>query len=462
VINQIQFITGERRVGEQINKYFIIFFILIICLCTLIPSVASADDVTLTIKMLQGEQQTRFNKSVLVAGVWHFVNITINQIIDELSLRFYKGIILSTGNKNETNYYEWKYDKNNITIWNDVSGYAVDYIKHDSCVKNNNTYSFCIGIKDAMPNIVDYYENWTVEVLKDGNTLYSESIVIEKPKTGVLLSKPSSINFYVDPFTVMDAQGDNFFKIGNIGNIPLYVNFDNKRYSDIEFTDINKKFLPDDITTHYVTVHSKSWPPGIKKIDIQLNGSYPHTYFVDTNATVTLYSSFVIDVPQLVIYVGHSNYRIDEIQGTGITFQYLEKLNMYEGEIRDISAYVSGNGATTVDVSADEKNISMLKLFDGNTETRSPLSFVSTNTSERVIVATVEALGEGKTGILTYKVTSNGVSKVYTTQITIGPPVSHSKEISTSSGLIIQIIVVIIILLVIIYMILSYVRSKKR
>jgi hypothetical protein len=462
VIQQSRFTTGERRVGKQTKKHIIVFFVLIICLCTLASTVAAADEVTLSIKMLQGEQQTRFNKPVFVAGVWQYVNITMNQIIDELSLRFYKGITLTTGNKNETNYYEWKYDKNNMTVWNDVSGYGIRYIKQDSCFKNNTLFSFCIGIDDAMPNVVDYFENWTVEVSKDGTTIHSEGIVVEKPKTGISLSKPSSIIFYIDPFTVMDAQGDNFFKIGNIGNVPLYVNIDYEKYNDIEITDLNKKFLPDDIVTHYVIVHSRSWPPGIKKMDIQVNGSYPRLYFVDTNATVTLYTSFIIDVPQLVIYVGHSNYKIDEIQGTGITFQYLERLNMYEGEVKDISAYVSGNGAVTVEVSADEKNISALKLYDGDTETYSPISFTSTNTSERTIVVTVEALGEGKTGILTYKVSSDGVMRTYTTQITIGPPASPDKGISTNPGSIMQIIVIIVVLLVVIYMVLSYVKNRMR
>jgi len=377
VTQQSRFTPGERRVGKQTRKLIIVFFILIIFFFTGVSTTLAVDETTLSISMLQGEQQTRFNKPVFVAGVWQYVNITMNQVIDELSLRFYRGITLTNGNKNETNYYEWKYVKNNITVWNDVSGYGIDYIKQDSCFKNNTLFSFCVGIKDAMPNIVDYFENWTVEVSKDGTTIHSEGIVVEKPKTGISLSKPSSIIFYVDPFTIMDAQGDNFFKIGNIGNVPLYVNIDYEKYNDIEIIDINKKFLPDDIVTHYVIVHSRSWPPGIKRMDIQLNGSYPRSYFVDTNATVTLYTSFIIDVPLLVIYVGHSNYRIDEIQGTGITFQYLEKLNMYEGEIKDISAYVSGNGVVTVDVWADEKNISALKLYDGNTETLSPISFTS-------------------------------------------------------------------------------------
>jgi len=197
-------------------------------------------------------------------------------------------------------------------------------------------------------------------------------------------------------------------------------------------------------------------------MNVELNGSYPQSYFVDTNATVTLYTSFIIDVPELVIYVGHSNYRIDEIQGTHITFQFIEKLTMYEGEIRDITAYVSGNGVVTVEVWADEKNVSALKVYDGTTETRSPISFTSTNTSERSIVVTVEALSEGKTGILSYQVTSNGVTKLYTTQITIEPPATHNTGASANPGLIMQIIVIIAVLLVVLYMIISYMKNKKR
>jgi len=448
--------------GEHILKNMFIFFLLILCFSSLITTVVGADDVTLSIQMLQGEQQTRFNKPVVVAGVWHYINITLNQVVNEVTLRLYKGIIVPNVNKNESNYYEWSYDPTSALIWNDLSGYGIEYMKRESCVKNNNMLSFCIGIKDTMPNVVDHYENWTVEVSGGSTSLYSGNIVVEKPKTGISLSKPSSIVFHVDPFTVMDAQGDNFFKIGNIGNIPLFVNFDAEKYSDIGITDVNKKFLPDDVTAHYVVFHARSLPPGIKQMDVQLNGSYPRSYFVDTNATVTLYSSFIIDVPQLIIYVGHSNYRIDEIQGTGITFQYLEKINMYEGELRDVKAYVSGDGAVIIDVSADEKNVSALKFFDGTTETHSPISFVSTNLSERTITVTVRALSEGTTGILTYRVTSNGMTKVYTTQIIIGPPTSTSEKVSANPGLIMQIIVIIAVILVVVYMIFSYVKNRTR
>jgi hypothetical protein len=435
---------------------FILFFSIIL------PTGGADDVVSLSIRMVGDEQQTRFDNPVFVTGVWQYVNITMDKSVDDLSVRFYKGISLPTGPKNETNYYEWRYQKNNAIIWDDISGYDAKYIKYDRCVNNNALYSFYIGTRDTMPNIVGYYENWTVEVAVGSTVLHSGGLVLEKPKTGVSLSKPSSIKFYVDPFTIMDAQGDNFFKIGNIGNIPLNVTIDYGKYNDIEITDVNNEFLPSEIITHYAIVHSRSWPPGIKRMNVQLNGSYRPSYFVDSNATVTLYTSFVIDVPELIIYVGHSNYRIDEIQGTQITFQFIEKLTMYEGEVRDITAYVSGNGAVTLDVWADEKNISALKLYDGTTETRSPISFTSTNTSERTIVVTVEALSEGKIGILSYQVTSNGITKLYTTQITIGPPASHDTDDSTNPGLIMQIVVLIAVLLVVLYMIISYIKHRKR
>lgn len=425
------------------------------------PSCSAADVNSLSIRTIDGEEQYRFNHPVLVAGVWHDVNITMNQVVDEVSIRLYRGINLPSGTRNETNYYEWSCQNNAAVNWEDLSGYGIRYIKQDHCLYKDTVYVFCIGIKDMLPNVIDYFENWTLEVSCEGSLIHTERVVVEKPKTGISLAKPSSILFRVEPFTITDAQGDNFFKIGNKGNIPLRVSFDEEKYPEVSVIDIDKIFFPNETKTHYVVVHSKSWPPGFKRTDIQITGLYDQSYFIDTNATVTLQTSFIIDMPQLVVYVGHSDYEIVEIQGTGIVFQYIEKLTMSEGEIRDITAYVSGDGTVALEIWADEQNLSALKVYDGTTEARSPLSFISTNTSERTIVVTVKALSERTMGILTYRITSNGVTKTYTTQITIGPPATpDQQEVSPTS--IMQIVIVIIVLLVVIYMIVSYVRNRKR
>jgi hypothetical protein len=448
-------------VGKQKRKKSLVFFVLMLYLVIGIPFCFAADVTDFSIRMLEGEQQNRFNTPVLVAGIWHYVNITINENVDILSLKLYKGSAPPAGGKNETNYYEWNYDNNNPSVWMDISSYAMTYIKPEFCSKTNGLVSFCIGMKDTMPNIVDYYENWTVEVLSATVPVSKFPVVVEKPETGISLSKPSSILFRVDPFTAMDAQGDNFFKIGNKGNIPLYLDYDSEQYNDVEIADIEKKVLPDETRTYYVTVHSKSWPPGFKRMNIELTGIYPQSYFVDTNATVTLQTSFIIDVPELVVYVGHSNYEIEEIQGTGIVFQYLEKLTMREGETRDITAYVSGNGLVTLEIQADENNLSVLHLYEGSSEIDSPYSFSSSNNSERRFLISVKALSEGTMGILTYQVTANDVTKTYSTQITIGPPLSTDTETGSPASLM-QIVVIVIVLLVVIYMILSYIRNKKR
>ena len=68
-----------------------VFFILLLCISTVVTIAVAADDITLSISMLEGEQQTRFNKPVFVAGVWHYVNISTDQNIDKVSLIFYKG-----------------------------------------------------------------------------------------------------------------------------------------------------------------------------------------------------------------------------------------------------------------------------------------------------------------------------------------------------------------------------------
>jgi len=434
-------------------------------LSNLFFSANAANNITINISIFGGEKQTSFNNPVVVAGIWHYVNISrSNQNMDEFTFRLYKGYsVPSVTNRNETNYYEWRYDENNQTVWADISGYNVDYINSDYCSKNDDIYSFCIGIKDTLPNIVGYYENWTTEVYENGNKLHSEDIVVETPTIGISFPHgTSSIIFNVDPFTEMVVTGDNFFKIGNTGNMPLYVNMDTIKYSNIEIANLNDKFLPGETETLYVTLHSESWPPGVMQMNVQLNASILKSCLVDTNAIITFPTSYVIDVPTLQIYVGHSNYKIEEIQDTDITFQYLENINMNEGEIKDLKAYVSGDGPVSLEIWADEENVKLLKLMDGNTEKNSPITFVSTISSERTITMKIEAVSEGKTGTITYRLTTGGVTKTYTTQVKIGPPASQNTESFTMSLSIVQIIVIILVIVVVIYMFLSYLKHKRR
>ena len=129
--------------------------------------------------MIKEEARTVFDSPVIVAGICHYVNVSLDdQNFQELSLELYKGTSApSEGDRDETNYYEWKYDKNSQQ-WTDVNEYGgSSYINESLSQKNGNNYSFCIGINpnfisetihytNKFDNIV-YYENCTLKIYKD-------------------------------------------------------------------------------------------------------------------------------------------------------------------------------------------------------------------------------------------------------------------------------------------------------
>lgn len=427
-----------------------------------IPMTHAANTVTVQVSMLDGVDYTRFNCPLLVSGIWHYVNLTFDQAPDDFTLRLFKGDS-APATQNNTNYYAWEYDDTSPGKFIDLNGNGSVFLNKNS-TKKGTVYSFVVGVADMLPNIVDYCENWTLEVSAAGSQLYTHRVVLEKLSTGISMSKPTSISFSVEPFTPMDAQGNTFFKIGNKGNIPVFVTLDSSKYNNIiEISNFNKNISVGDVSTNYVTIHARSWPPQILELkNVTGVGSYPRSLFVDTQATVTLYTSFDIDIPTLVINIGHSNYTIDELPGTNITFQHLAQLHMNEGEQKDINAYVSGNGDVELEVSADGHNVRLVKLFDNHVEKPSPLSFLSTNTTERTVTVRVEALSEGTTGTITYKLTSGGATQTYTTKIIIGPPTTVKPTAALNLDFIGKLAVIILVLAVVFYMSFAYIRHKRR
>ena len=98
------------------NKKSIIFcIILILGVIPIISAFAYAqDNATIKIHIIGEQTQTRFGSPVVIAGIWHYFNVTTNdQDFQILNLKFYSGkSIPSEGQRDETNYYEWQYNKN--------------------------------------------------------------------------------------------------------------------------------------------------------------------------------------------------------------------------------------------------------------------------------------------------------------------------------------------------------------
>jgi len=439
----------------------VIFIVFIIGLLPFFSSISADDTVSMEIHIIGEKTQTRFGETVIVAGIWHHINLTLeNQNFQKLSLKFFNGNSIPTeGKRDATNYYEWKYDENIEALWKDEMEYeGRSYLNIENCRKNKDIYSFCIGIKDTFPEITYYHENWTLEVYKEEDKLFSKSVVVEKPTVGLAKSHADLIKFNVVPFTNAVVVGDDSFKIENTGNIPLNISINYEADDDIiEVAGSNMILSPYSISSHNVTLHSKSWKPGIIEIEGSISGKIPGPYII-TTANFTLTSAPGMSSANLKIFVGQSNYEIYEMS-EDIIFQYEKNLEMNEGEIRDIAVYISGNGVATLDIWSDEKNITILKISSKNQE-GTPQTIISTDTSEYIITVKIEAIRENKIGFIYYALETGGENQTFITQINVGAPLSGEQTSNTVP--IMAIIVIVCIFLVIGYMISTHMKHRRR
>jgi hypothetical protein len=370
---------------------------------------------------------------------------------------------------------EWEYKQNNPIHWISSIDYnSYDYIDSDKCEKSKNIYNFYVGISDTFPNTPFFNEDWKIEVYENDNKIHSENIFVEKPTKGIAKSHGDVIYFYIDPFTEMTTQGSDYFTLKNTGNVPMNikVTYHNLEYL-IEFTSFTDRIYPSDSANYHISLNSNSWQPQIITDYGEGIGQIPEDMILDdTDAFVSLKSALAVNAPDIRLFVGHSRHElVENLFDIGLSFQYQKNVNMDEGETKDISAYISGDGHLRLSIWTDDtENIRILKIFKNNEELNSPFDIHSTSTSEQKITVRVEAIREKKSGDINYKLEAlDGRSHTYKTHVEINPlsgPINDLTGIKSDSGLgsntLVTMIVVISIFLVLGYMIISQLRSKRR
>ena len=446
-----------------IKKGIVILFLIIFIIFSFLPKINAYENIYLDIHIINENPSISYGNPAIVAGIWHYINSTFEtQAYQDITLLLYQGTTIpNISQRDETNFYEWRYNEIN-GIWSDQQQYeGYNYINESGCKKSDRTYSFYIGIKDTFPDINGYYENWTLEIYKDTSLAYSEILSIEKPIIGIAKSHDDKISFAIDPFTeIVKENNEEYFIIENKGNVPLNLFFDYSSYNDIvEFNNLGKKLSPNNSCNNYITLKSRSWKPGILKLSGLTTGSIPNE-LVLTSAPITFTTNITTIAPDLEIYVGHSNYLIKEIVGTNIVFQYQDEYSMSEGEIRDITVYVSGDGIVDLDITGDIENVKILKIITPDNKD-TPLTILSKNTSEYAITIKVEALRENKIGIITYKLTTGGKTENYYSTISIGPP-SSSDSVSEMNIPSTAIFVGLCLIIVIGYIVYNQIKHKRR
>jgi len=449
-------------IQRKIYLWVIILIFLFSLSCPLLVqkgACASVDEISLHI--IGEAQRNRAGNPVLVAGVWHYLNITlINSEPSKLSVIMYKGSTLpDVIEQDESTYYSWEYDGS----WKDTTGYGENiysYITESNCKKTGKTYSFYIGIRsDVVKNInideIDY-DKWTLEIKADNIIIQNTSITVEEPVIGFA---PKSAEFYLrcEPFTSTEIIPEHTFGIINLYNIPFFINLSYTQFEN-RITTTNTEIIvhPNETTSHEIIVNTPTWPPGIITIEGMLQAIPKH---ILQTGVVSLPAAPIQYFPLIKIYVGRSNYTIYESPTTGIVFQYEENLDAEYDEIKNITTYLSGNGEATVTITC--VNATLLNIFhEDNLLEQMPFTIQSTNTSEEHIVSQIHFTQENAIAVITYQLELDGEIQTFKTKINVGPKSIVKEE--TSDNTLLIIIIGIITVLVIVYMIYSQMKYRRK
>lgn len=434
------------------KHYFTIAVIALLTInfCLIIRSSGDVTQLTnLSIYVPNSESTTQYGYPVLIRGIWHYVNITLDIEVDKLSIILYYGNSPAV-EKDETNYYKWEYNQGS---WNDIQ-HTSKYMEENYCTHEMELYSFFIGIDQ-------YAEtgNWTMELSVNDEKLISKKVYVGKAITSLAL-KSIPVTIMAEPFTEDYYKSEEGFTVENDGNVPLKLLVDYKDYRDILSTiNFNEILKPGQTAKYSILLNSRSsWEPGelvIKAGDASVKADV--LYIIPPKKAVNLIESNLSLGLPIIIEIGHIGYRLESLGGE-ITFQYPRSINIYYDEVKEIFVYISGNGDVTININT--ANLKILNIFSDGVEVEPPFTIRSTNTSEYPIAIRVKGVRVNTTGYIYYDLETSGEHNSFSTTINVGSyrPVEKSEYDIT---LIIEIIIISCIFIVITYMLYSQIKHKK-
>lgn len=391
-----------------------------------------------------------FDRPVLVAGVWHYVNITLDQGYSNVSIAAWRGdSAVAEEDRDYTNYYEW---------WSgDGWGGNESYIEVSECAQHDTTYSFYIGLDSrAMSG------NWTFNITADNEPKLSKEVFVEKPISGFAMS--SGIELKVEPFTAATVSSTpNYLRIKNEGNLPLQAQV---RYDKYVERIATSNLPPEGIVTHvmgetkhYVSfnIDTDDWQPQIIEITGAVNAT--PLYTIPIPASIAFIPAYEQDFP-VTLFIGHSGYRLGEM-GAGVTFQYRKSLIASWNEKVNLTVYLCGEGEIKFDVSCS--NVTLLNVTYEEVERSLPFTILSTNQSEKVVRVHVQATEPNVWGVVHYTLTVNETSHTYDTAVEVGSkPPGVGEEPEGETSLLGMWVVLAVISIVVLYMVITHLMRRRR
>jgi hypothetical protein len=120
-------------------------------------------------KNIASPSHVSLSDSVLVAGTFHYVDVTIPDDAERICIIAFSGTTEpKPDDRSIQNFYTWEYDSG---VWKDASGYDSSYIDPSKSYTENNTYSFYIGISSKVKP-----GSWTIKIIVDNQETSSNSV----------------------------------------------------------------------------------------------------------------------------------------------------------------------------------------------------------------------------------------------------------------------------------------------
>src|SRR2546426_6135419 len=358
-------------------------FLLLIAIVTMfvVPPGVRATAPDLSLHMLGEAPQFNGPIPVLVAGIWH--EIDVNLMAPPAQNVTLQAFLPGGSPVGPANTYAWEY--NPVTgSWADPLYNA--FLRTDLSYESGPLVVFVVGVDaDATVGL------WTLTASVGGTTAASQTIEVQAAQVSYGLSTPE-FTFRVDPFTSAQASsqtGNVYLRTINQGNVPLgmLVSFDTLQSAFSVVNPSNVAHLGSD-ARYFLALSLGPLPPQVITVTARTNVT--PLYVVPSAG-----ASRIVAVGQqtfaITVEVGHSGYAIQTIGN--VVFQTLATVKATYASLTTWQVYLTGAQNVTLDVAAT--GVRLKGGFSGSQALAFPAPLTLAPTTELPLTVQIEVPNPG-------------------------------------------------------------------
>jgi len=369
-------------------------------------SAVTVNDLDISIPGMNETMQA--GKVLWIAGIWHYVNFTLSEDVENVTIKFAK--VNPSEEASVNNTYQWHHNTS-TSEWKDML--YDHFLKNKKCSRMGRNYSFYLGLIADAENGV-----WKIIINVDGEKVAQELINVGQAMSGASLSG-GDYYFRGEPFTAgtLDSSvypSSGHALVSNSGNVPMNITIEFENLWE-RFTVVNAVagLLPDESRDLEITMVVDSW--SARKDSVKASVTLKPLYPVITG-TVALTKQFQFNM-RMNLQIGHSGFAVADYGD--FTFQYEQKKMMNYTDTLDINAYISGD--SNVILALDGENLNIVGLKVNDVEVENDFNLALQADKEEHIVVSVKPKRANTIGLMIFEVSGSDIqTRDFTTEVQIG------------------------------------------